>query len=191
MFALIALVLLTAPIAFAQTAPRAETVQPSPRAGDAKSQLFQVVLLTASIDGPESLTGLPKNAEKAIQDIKDFLPYRSYRLLDSGLLRAVTGSTSSEVLLNGDAEGDREFRATLRYRDRDSGESFAVEQFILYLSPDKRSTPLPAGYAPVAAKKLIDTSFAIARGETVVVGSSKLNGSGKAVIVLLTALLKS
>ncbi len=41
---------------------------------------------------------------------------------------------------------------------------------------------------PTLAENLLDTSFSIRRGETVVVGTSKLDGGDRALVVLLTAL---
>jgi hypothetical protein len=55
------------------------------------------------------------------------------------------------------------------------------------------STPPPAAApqptpGPTLAESLLDTSFSLRRGETVVVGTSKLDGNGTALVVLLTAL---
>ena len=172
----------------------AQTPPPSPRpdtkspAASEKSQLFQVVLVVGSTAGTESVQDLPKNAAKAIDDIRDFLPYKNYKLLDAGLLRAVADSMSSEMILKGKTtDGDREFRATLRYRERKDGQTLLVDQFILFAKPEHMGL-LKEGYAPEAPSKLIDTSFSIGLNETIVVGSSRLNGSGTAIIVLLTAL---
>lgn len=41
---------------------------------------------------------------------------------------------------------------------------------------------------PTVAENLLSTSFSIRKGETVVVGTSKLNGNDRALVVLLTAL---
>jgi hypothetical protein len=47
-------------------------------------------------------------------------------------------------------------------------------------------TPQPS--PPVVAENLLATSFSIRKGETLVVGTSKLEGSDRALVVLLTAL---
>src|SRR5205809_274768 len=52
-----------------------------------RTQLFQIVLVRGSMNGNEEIVGVPKNAEKAVRDIRDFLPFKSYRVLDTGLLR--------------------------------------------------------------------------------------------------------
>ena len=41
---------------------------------------------------------------------------------------------------------------------------------------------------PTVAEHLLSTSFSIRKGETVVVGTSKLRGNDQALVVLLTAL---
>jgi len=51
-------------------------------------------------------------------------------------------------------------------------------------SPPGSPTPTPP---PSLSESLLSTSFSIHRGETVVVGTSKLDG-GRALVVLLTAL---
>jgi hypothetical protein len=50
-------------------------------------------------------------------------------------------------------------------------------------APPAAVTPLPG-----VAENLLSTSFAIRKGETVVVGTSKLSGNDRALVVLLTAL---
>src|SRR5687768_14750082 len=49
-------------------------------------------------------------------------------------------------------------------------------------------TPAPATPPPAVAENLLATSFSIRKGETVVVGTSKLRGNEQALVVLLTAL---
>jgi hypothetical protein len=48
--------------------------------------------------------------------------------------------------------------------------------------------PVAATPPPTVAENLLSTSFAIRKGETVVVGTSKLRGNDRALVVLLTAL---
>jgi hypothetical protein len=165
-----ALLLLTA-YAGAQTPP------PAPRAESSfgKTQLFQIVILTGSADGPEVLKGLPKNAEKAINDIRNFLPYKHYVLVDSALLRMGSDAGGSQTSLEGKVDAETiGFVARMSYREREA--KLSVDHFEL--------ARLSAGRGPRA---LLETSFGLVRGETVVVGTSKLDGAGKALIVLVTA----
>jgi hypothetical protein len=50
-------------------------------------------------------------------------------------------------------------------------------------APAPQATPMPT-----LAENLLNTSFSLRRGETVVVGTSKLDGGSRALVVLLTAL---
>ena len=150
-------------------------------AADAGStQLFQVVLVRGANSGPEELVGIPKNAEKAIRDIHDFLPFKSYKLLDSGLLRI---SDSGKIRLDGIPP--QQYDVSVAWRPA-AGNKLSVWNFQVVPVRVAGGTPLPKGVAPQADHPVIDTSFSINLGETIVVGSSKLGGD-VALVVLLTA----
>ena len=53
---------------------------------------------------------------------------------------------------------------------------------------NRSATPPAATPPPTVAENLLATSFSIRKGETVVVGTSKLRGNDEALVVLLTAL---
>ena len=55
-------------------------------------------------------------------------------------------------------------------------------------APAASPAPPAATPPPSVAENLLSTSFAIRKGETVVVGTSKLSGNDRALVVLLTAL---
>lgn len=168
--------ILTATSLLLTTFAFAQTPTPAPRADSSfgKTQLFQIVILTGSIDGAEELKGLPKNAEKAISDLRNFLPYKHYVLVDSALLRMGSHAGPSQTSLQGKVDADTiDFVAAMRYREQDA--RISVDQFELVREHQQRR------------RSLLETSFALVRGETVVVGTSKLDGTGKALIVLVTA----
>jgi hypothetical protein len=176
---LISLLLLSTPFAFAGEQP---TPAPSPGPTLGETQLFQVVLLRASRKGTDDTEGLPKSAEKALADVREFLPFKHYVLLDSAIVRLSRGMNSS-VIVNA-------YEVKFSYERKDS--KLSIWWFSVYPATKKVEQPAPAGrdtpaYAPEAVKPLISTSFAMDRGETVVVGSSKINGDD-ALMVLLTAL---
>jgi hypothetical protein len=50
------------------------------------------------------------------------------------------------------------------------------------------ASPAPPAPSPTLAENLLNTSFSLRRGETVVVGTSKLDAGSSALVVLLTAL---
>lgn len=155
----------------------------TPKANGGANQLFQVILLRGATTGSAEIVGLPKNAEKAIRDMRDFLPFKSYRLLDSALLRV---QDFGKARLSGIAPQQYEVRVA--YRTQPNGK-ISIWEFKIVAMKLPGATPLPPGVAPEAERAIIDTSFTIDFGETIVVGSSKLGGD-QALIVLFTALPK-
>src|SRR5258708_12035491 len=63
----------------AASAQSAQSGTPKPMA----PQGFSVVLLLGDMQGGSSQDNVPAAARKALADLKDFLPYKSYRLLDT------------------------------------------------------------------------------------------------------------
>lgn len=173
-----------APMAASNEAPSpmaAPTPRPTPGGGPA--QLFQVLLLRGTTAGTDDLAGVPKNAEKAIRDIRDFLPFKSYRLLDSALLRI---SDSGKARLDGIPPQQYDVRLAFKLLPNNK---LSIWDFNLIAVKPHNGPPLGPGVAPEAERALINTSFTIDLGETIVVGSSKLGGN-EALIVLLTAVPK-
>jgi hypothetical protein len=150
---------------------------------------FQIVLLIAEVDGPTAFENVPPNAQKALKDVQEFLPYKSYRLLDLAWLRS---SGSAEAQLSG-LEGQT-LSAALRFRALDESGELEIRRFVVVphreltyrLQPGKDAGGFSAAPAPV--RPLLESSFGMRAGETVVVGTAKLDGPTKALVVLLTAL---
>lgn len=192
-----------------------------------ETYLFQVVLLIGDNEGGSSYDGVPKNAMSALEDIRDFLPFKNYRLLDVALMRSdqnadsVMSGPSGETLdLSLRFEADTSAEPTrLNVRDfrlngqrgplaaagvaddpplgRSRGASRSSSGVGTAESSADHSTRVRAEYARAASmmararrqQYLIQTSFSVDVGETIVVGSSKLDGQGgKAVLVLFTAI---
>jgi hypothetical protein len=158
--------------AIAAAIAEAEAVPPS--------QVFQVVLLQAENNGDAGLSRLPAPASRALADAREFLPYSGYTLLGSALLRTDARASS---IVNGPDE--RDYRAELTYRDEvgTHGHRLVVQRFSLDRVASARAANEQAyEYLPV-----LDTSFSMKPGETVIVGTSKLEGAGRALVVLLTS----
>ena len=163
---------------------------------------------------------------KALSDVKDFLPYKSYRVLDTQWLRG--GSTrmkgpddqeydvdlaadqimpnpfhpkegmlnvvfhlqevgaavnSSEEFGRSVAAADMERRRADLQRSLNSG-NFAESA---KASLADQIAQLTKQIRMARARKLIDSRFEMAIGETVVVGTSKIGGADKGLVVLLTS----
>lgn len=165
----------------------AAELAPAPEVDANRStQVFQVTLLLASTSG-QSSSDLPKAAREAVESLADFLPYKSYSVLDFAWVR--TAGMSHTRIKGPD---DRTFRAVLRYDDPEENEGrLFLRDFRLEEVSDEQPLLSPGSgsrFFVDSGKALISTSFGMEIGETVVVGTSRLNGDGKALVVLLTAI---
>lgn len=154
-----------------------------------RTQTFQVILLAASAKAGASATDLSQSAQKALNDLRDFLPYKSYQVLDSTWLR--TTQTAEGRLVGRHGMG---YSLRLRFRPVGGAEDknlfveiFRIDEEPGMPRPSAEAKPGEAALAPRAPRDLIDTSFGLKEGETIVVGTSKLDGSDEALVVLLTA----
>jgi hypothetical protein len=160
------------------------------RADEPRTQSFQLTMLAADRTAGGMAPELPKPAQQALADLKDFLPYTSYRLLDIAWLRT---TSSAEAHLVGDR--DTPYSAELYFTSIGDPEAreLLVENFLLRAAVVEGSRPAPAAAKPAPEaparswKTLIKTTFSMHVGETVVVGTSKLGGDTSALVVLLTA----
>jgi hypothetical protein len=101
-------------------------------------QGFSVVLVLGDLQGTSSADDVPLAARKALTDMREFLPYKSYRLLDAAWLMCCGeqhGDAASQIL-----RGPDEQEYDLRLVTRSEGARVAV-----------RFTLLSAGAAPTAA----------------------------------------
>jgi hypothetical protein len=204
--------------------------------GQPTSQGFSIVLVLGDMQAASSAAdNVPAAARKALADMKDFLPYKGYRLLDAqwvlGSQRAttrlrgvddqeyeVTVRASNIVLgtklnvsfrlaepggagyVGADdararkmAELDRMLQAAreeaARTRER-LGDKNATTDLVNAKVTEIRREMEALEMASGRGRAIIDTSFAMDIGETVVVGTSRLRGGDKALIALLTAVPK-
>jgi len=165
--------------------------QESERRPTRESYLLQVVLLLGRLEGSSSTSNIPENTVQTLKDVESFLPYKSYQLLDTSLIRS-DGHANS--LLHGPS--GREFHLSLAFRSEkgNDGErlSFQVFSIDAPAEPLTASPPAKSGgdapFAPRASGPILSSSFAVDVGETIVVGTSKLNGGSEALLVLLTVI---
>jgi len=143
---------------------------------------FQILLLAASLKPGGGGTEVPANVQKALADLKGFLPYKGYEVLDTAWLSGTQERDMGARLVDHQGAG---YQIELRFHDTGSAadRSLFVDGFRLKADPFKPpGTPemRPGGV-------LIDTSFGVKEGETIVVGTSKTTGSNEALVVLVTA----
>lgn len=137
-------------------------------------RLFQVILLEASKQPSAEPSDLPSGAARAVRDLQELMPFRGFRTLQSGLVRA---SREGHLSLGGEFTLDFEFRA-----QHDVRKPVLFEKFGLH-----RQVPLKSEPGKTEFRSVLQTSFTIGPGETVVVGTSRLDGGDQALVVLVTA----
>jgi hypothetical protein len=221
-----------------------QPAQPFYQKGDyPRPQGYHVVLLLGNLQAGSGQDTLPASARKALDDMKDFLPYKSYRVLDSAwtlstgnivnrlrgpedkeyeldlrtspmpdrisvrfMLREAGIGTALETVVAESARDDnaalrRELTRQLseaesdRRKMRSAGTSTEkvderIAQLRLQLAAQEPARRAPATTWIHGPGRIIDTSFTMDVGETVVVGTSRLKGD-EALIVLLSAVPRS
>lgn len=216
-------------------------------------QGFSVVLVLGDLQGGSVQDTVPAAARKALTDMKDFLPYKGYRLLDvQWTLCCGRGSSTPTVSRLRGADGqeyeltlmtdiDSRNRLAVRFQLRDPSTTTvrgdALPETVVQLereavrleeqldrarktaqqrfevgtggpvNEDRNLQDLQARLADIKIRlaeardrrvsqsrskmsgnrAVIDTSFTMDIGETVVVGTSRIAGGDKALIALLTA----
>jgi hypothetical protein len=230
----------------------ADVAEPPKKLSDADvaRQGFSIVLLLGDMQGADTPDTVPPAARRALGDVKDFLPYKAYKLLDTQWVLCCSGGGSAITRLRGLENEDYELeirsfpepqsRLSIRFflrepadalsqlslaksdgdRQRDT-ELFQLERERLDLQSQVQTlrSKVDVGTADVGELKrleiqlravtnridslkqqstsskfgsraVIDTSFRMTIGETVVVGTSRLKGGSKALIALLTAVAR-
>ena len=214
---------------------------PPPEAkGQLTTQGFSVVLVLGDTKpGSSADDSVPPAARKALADMRDFLPYKSYRLLDT---QWILGSERATTRLRGVDEQEYQLtlrasppvaakmRVTFQLQEPGAVESGAAEameyaqrkaqsaaetdrlrnleldlakmrerfgekhpntlKVEAQIAEAKRHVAAADGAVITRGRSVIDTSFSMDIGETVVVGTSRLRGGDKALIALLTAVPK-
>jgi len=191
--------------------------QTAPRQGGTRG--FNVVLVLGDLLGAGGTAAdVPEAVQKALADMKDFLPYKSYRLLDAAWILG-EGQSTSKLRGIDDHPYSLELNAarTLPYQGRPSAEGTlqmrvrldevgepslqeearlktAIQRttelrrraLVSQNEVDRLVDQLNALHTNGAGRPVVATSFSMDAGETVVVGTSRINGD-KALILLLTA----
>jgi hypothetical protein len=135
-----------------------------------RTQVFQLVLLAAG-NKPNGAPALSEGAQKALDDMRKFLPFTSYRMLDTALLRVTQDDVGQAQVAGFNVHP---YKVAMRFRP---GGADGKELFIDGFGLDE-----PNGH------DLIQTSFSMNVGETVVVGTSSVGAEQDSLVAILTAL---
>lgn len=147
------------------------------------TQRFQVAVVEASTAGSRQLEGLSEGAQQALLDAAKLLPYEGLAVRGVALIET---ADMASTRVSGPA--GLEYQVFLRMIPVVTldGVRIEVHEFKLDRTPQRG----PDGER-VVAKDLLRTSFQLDSGETVVVGTSRLNGGDSALVVLVTAVSPS
>jgi hypothetical protein len=222
---------------------------------------FSVIVVVGAMQGTAASDGVPDVAKKALNDMRDFLPFKRYQLLDAawmlccaaykaGVSGKVRGPNERDYSYHVDPIGVTDGKLNLRFsmremysgpvmsksdsvkyekltdsarlehsrqlyeaiRERDEAELLArslkkKHEVGIANTPDLEAAQMRHARASnrvedlqriaggaragggTSGQNIMDSTFSIALGETVVVGTSRLNGD-QALIALLTAAAK-
>ena len=133
-------------------------VVPAQGAASSLTQGFSVVLVLGDLQSGATPDNVPAAAKKALADMKDFLPYKSYRLLDSEWL---LGSTNVATRLRG--VDDQEYALNLMASAPRDGSKGLYVSFQLREAEPARTTATSAEAAVERERRLVE-QIARARG---------------------------
>lgn len=147
------------------------------------AQVFQVTMIEAKNNGDRGLGNVPQPAREALDDARGFLPFTGYRLLGTAVLRTAEGAAA---IVNGPDDADYNCEIGFLNSVTRDGLQLVIRRFRLQRMPPQ--TEYGQYLEGASAVDVLSTSFAMEPGETVVVGTSKLEGADRALVVLLTAM---
>jgi len=145
---------------------------------------FHLVLLLAHNNPGPALEGVPAPVVKALQDVAEFLPFKTYSVLDSALIRGSGGGTT---LVKGPKSGT-ETRHFIAIIESTAGVKPTVQVLIREENPKQYFSRGQVDPKNRELTVILDSTFVIEPGETVVVGTSRLRGPDNALVAVLTAL---
>ena len=149
------------------------------------TRTFHFSLVAGKAGAPGFAGDISEAGQTALGDISQLLPFKAFRLVDSGLVRT---QRTGQVRLSGDGHS---YLVSLDYNTwSGSGEpaEIGVQRLVLMQQRVVTGTG-PEGISEERTEydAILETSLTLDLGETVVVGTSKLNGGDEALILLVTA----
>ncbi len=150
--------------------------------------LFTIQLVLASEDGAAKTDEALAN-DPIIKELRGFLKYKGFNLLDTSLVRALNPQ-SSEVIMGPRGEFSLELRpysvnagavqVFVRLRQRLGGG--AIEE-----SPQEKAGMVKPTVAPIGVQTLIESNLSLKSGDKTVVGVSRTSGGDKGLILIIQA----
>lgn len=119
---------------------------------------FSVALVIGDLTGASTADNLPAGAKKALSDMRDFLPYKSYRLLDTHWILCCS---SSQASVAGRLRGSEEDEYSFQIYARPTGES--AELAITFSLRDVGGSPADQAFTGVLSAERARRNSELAR----------------------------
>lgn len=158
---------------------------------------FAITLVLGDTKSTGASDTIPPPARKALGDVKDFLPYKEYRLLDSQWMLCCGGRP---VLTRLKGLDQREYAVEVFVTRGGAKLEILQVRFVLTdasagdkgdggiaAAPGSEGSGKEPGRRDGPGRTVMDASFQMGITETVVVGTSRLKGGDTALIAVLTA----
>jgi len=149
---------------------------------------FSLVLVVGEMQGTTS-NDVPEAARKALDELKAFLPFKSYRLYDSGVIGAPSENYGATLRLRGQevrGQASQLFEVTMARQRNSPTLDVAMREVAAVQNIGSNAKPSVAT-AESWANSLMSASVRLRSGETVVVGTSRIKGD-TALVLLITGL---
>lgn len=148
------------------------------------TQTFQITLLAAGNRRGAAGSEMAPAVQKAVDELRELMPYASYEVLDSLWLRGTAGDLMRGRLM-GRNEIGHEMTLHFRALGGPGSQDLFVDGFSLTEEPGN-NLQMPGGGSR-GPRRILNTSFGLKSGQTIVIGTSKLDGGEESLVVLLTA----
>jgi hypothetical protein len=146
---------------------------------------LSLVLLLGEMNGPPVAEDVPMSARKALDELRGFLPFKSYRLYDTGVIGMPSETLPAVVRLRGATiQGQASQLVEVQVMRPKFSQSLDVA--LRDVGQPEAAKPAP-GAAGLPVANLMAASVRVNAGETVVVGASRVRGD-KALVLLITGI---
>ena len=146
---------------------------------------MSLVLLVGQMSGPPVSDDVPMSVRKALDELRGFLPFKSYRLYDTGVIGMPSETLAAVARLRGaSVQGqDAQLFEVSVFRPK-----YSQSLDVALRDVGAGNTAKPAIDAKGApAENLLAASVRVNPGETIVVGASRVRGD-KALVLLITGM---
>lgn len=147
------------------------------------TQSFQITLLAAGDRQSAGGSEMAPAVRKAVDDLRELVPYEGYEVLDTLWLRGTPGNFMRGRLVGRNGVG-HEVMLRFRVLGGPGSRDLFVDGFSL--NEESARIPVPDG-GTRGPRRVLDTSFNLMNGQTIVIGTSLLDGGEESLVVLMTA----